>query len=505
MDTRRVFDRVHGEVELPPLAAAICATEEFHRLDGVRQLGASALVYPSATHTRREHSIGVCHLAACVIRGLRQRQPSLGLDDDDVLCAHVAGLAHDLGHGPYSHLFEVFVAESGVPEWSHEDMGVLLLDRLTARLDLSAHFRCARSSLAMVKLMITGLDAGAPWPADEVGRPESKRFMADIVHDRATGIDVDKLDYLVRDATAVFGAARAINVDRLIASMRVVEHHGQPRLAFEESVTLDVEEVYALRTRLHRQVYQHRAVKVAESLVLDLMHAIDGGLPEGERLVDAGRDPARFVALVDATVTEPRPFATAERAALFTRPWFRRLPLAVHLETRPRCAECTAPTRVQDRFCGACGSPTGGRDHRVRKGMRTPAAAVLSEREATGAMRAALGRADVRVRISDVHHGVATGVPDPWDGVPWLCYDPLRTVLFCLRGGDGVVHHPCPPCADANRHIRVAYCYLPLSASEEEVAAATAIFQRWACPDLGYPLTIEASDEATPAVFGEVD
>ena len=124
--------------------------------------------------------------------------------------------------------------------------------------------------------------------------------------------------------------------------------------------------------------------------------------------------------------------------------------------------------------------------------MRTSVAAVVSEREATEAMRSALGRADVRVRISDVRHGVATGVPDPWDGVPWRCYDPLGTVLFCPRGGDGIVHHPSHPFADADRHIRVAYCYLPLSASEEDVRRATSAFYTWACPRLGEPLTTEA-------------
>ena len=118
---RRVYDRVHGEVVLPPLMAAFCDTRVFRRLDGIRQLGGCSFVYPSATHTRLEHSIGVCHLAAEVGRHLQRRYPGL-VDEDDVLCLQLAGLAHDLGHGPFSHTFETCF-----PQWCHETEGERLL------------------------------------------------------------------------------------------------------------------------------------------------------------------------------------------------------------------------------------------------------------------------------------------------------------------------------------------------------------------------------------------
>ena len=63
MNARRIADRVYGEIDLAPLAALLSSTPEFSRLDDIRQLGGCAFVYPSATHTRREHSLGVCHLA----------------------------------------------------------------------------------------------------------------------------------------------------------------------------------------------------------------------------------------------------------------------------------------------------------------------------------------------------------------------------------------------------------------------------------------------------------
>ena len=142
MDGRRVADRLYGEVRLHPLLAAVAATPAFFRLDDVRQLGACFLVYPSATHTRREHSIGVCHLAGLLAERLRALHPHL-VDADDVLCVQLAGLLHDVGHGPLSHTFEAHVARTGGEAWSHEEMGVAVARRLFAdharELDLASH------------------------------------------------------------------------------------------------------------------------------------------------------------------------------------------------------------------------------------------------------------------------------------------------------------------------------------------------------------------------------
>ena len=96
---------MHGPIVVPGLLVAFIDTPEFQRLDRIAQLGGCRFVYPSATHSRKEHSIGVAHLAGKLVRHLRdvQRPCHRGRR---ARCVELAGLIHDIGHGPFSHMFE---------------------------------------------------------------------------------------------------------------------------------------------------------------------------------------------------------------------------------------------------------------------------------------------------------------------------------------------------------------------------------------------------------------
>jgi HD superfamily phosphohydrolase len=101
---------VYGQIEFSePLLKEIIDSRPFQRLRHLKQLGSASCVYPSATHSRFEHSLGVAHRAAELAKMLQTRQPGLDITDTDVLCVKIAGLCHDLGHGPLSHTFERWV------------------------------------------------------------------------------------------------------------------------------------------------------------------------------------------------------------------------------------------------------------------------------------------------------------------------------------------------------------------------------------------------------------
>ncbi|XP_062575883.1 deoxynucleoside triphosphate triphosphohydrolase SAMHD1-like [Saccostrea cucullata] len=137
-----VNDPIHGHIEIHPLCVKIIDTPQFQRLRFLRQLGGSYFVYPGASHNRFEHSLGVCYLAGELGSTLRKRQPELGISNNDILCVQIAGLCHDLGHGPFSHMFDGKFLPVARPDKKikHEALSVKMFDHLVESNDLYSVF-----------------------------------------------------------------------------------------------------------------------------------------------------------------------------------------------------------------------------------------------------------------------------------------------------------------------------------------------------------------------------
>lgn len=435
---RRIHDRVHGDVVLTGLVARVVDEPELHRLDMVRQLGGCAFVYPSATHARREHSIGVGHLAGCMGRHLQTFRPDL-VDGSDIECLQLAGLLHDVGHGPFSHLFEELVRETVDSQWDHESMGTAIATVLLRRVG------AGEDTIAFVNLLVHGLDANAPWPDETGGRAEHKRFLVDVVHNRTCGIDVDKIDYLLRDALAVFGATHAVDAARIIDGARVSKDGAH--LYFDTRVALSVEQIFELRTRLHRQVYQHREVLVVEHLLKEVLRA------RGDAWVRAQIESVgAFLRLNDATVLNG--MTDLERARLHAVPRMHHVAQA-QLETRPACTHCGHATEVEHAFCTQCGMSTATRAGAattflmLHEGLLVPHACVVTGGELAARINDICDRTDVRVFISSVHVGVPRVVCDPY-GYAWREYK----VVGAARRTRGM--------------LRTAHCYVSSSLTDED-------------------------------------
>lgn len=104
-----INDPVHGQIVMDGLCLRIIDTKEFQRLRYLKQLGTCDYVYPGATHSRFSHSIGVAYYSELLLKNLKNNQPYLSITPIDILCVKIAGLCHDLGHGAYSHVWEVFM------------------------------------------------------------------------------------------------------------------------------------------------------------------------------------------------------------------------------------------------------------------------------------------------------------------------------------------------------------------------------------------------------------
>ena len=497
----RVCDRVHGEITLPAVAVRIAETAEFHRLDGIRQLGGGSLVSPSASRTRREHALGVCHLAGEMGRHLQRLTTSTSAErvtNDDVLCLQLAGLVHDLGHGPFSHLFEDFMASrrraSGAEPWSHEEMGMRVFDLLLDRHDirLGDYFATSYTAchVAFIRLLVRGLYLDEPWP-EATGRPATKRFLVDIVSNKQCGIDVDKLDYLARDALSVFGASRPFDARRILhaAAPRDVGD-GRTVLAFDERVAFELGDVFTLRAKLHRQVYQHRAVKVVERLLVRILEALDDA--RGGEVAASATDAAAFAQLTDATVlgmVANAPAASALHAQLFSPPQHRRLHVAVRVHTAPLCGECAKETEVSHAFCAACGASTREREFVYRAdGLRQSPACLLDSALATEQVRERLPpgerAAPLEVHLIDVHCGTLVARSDPWHAdAKWATFDALAGIHFFSDDDatDCTWRGMCPAALHAPRstHVRTAYCYVEARAGEARLRAVSEAFAAW--------------------------
>lgn len=261
-----IFDPVHREYELGPEIIDIINTTQFQRLRRLRQLATAHWVWLGATHTRFEHSISVAYLAGLLAKGLQRKQPDLEITDRQILLVQLAGLLHDVGHGPFSHLFDdVFLKDSEEPMAHHENRSVALVDLLLRE----STYEYAAEEIAFVQSMISP-------------KQGQHSFFYDIVANMDSHLDVDKLEYIKRDARACGLSQGGFDTDtmRIINSARVVHD----RICYHQKVYEDIYNVFQTRYRLHTTVYRHPVVVAIHYMVSDVLSL--SGLPLEESITD---------------------------------------------------------------------------------------------------------------------------------------------------------------------------------------------------------------------------
>lgn len=246
-----INDVLYGSISFTPLLTKIIDTTHFQRLAHLQQLGICSLVYPGATHTRKSHSLGVCHLAGVWMTHLQQKQPELHITPRLLELVRVAALIHDIGHTMYSHLFDRDIAPLlNIPHKDHEERSIHLL-HVVARELLTAE------EIEVVSCMIRG-ETYLGWP----------RYLFQIV---SSTIDVDKMDYLQRDSyyTAV---PCGFQYDRIIYNSRVIDGE----LCFHKKVARNILQMLHTRYYFHSEIYQHKTVMILATMLKD---AIVAALP----------------------------------------------------------------------------------------------------------------------------------------------------------------------------------------------------------------------------------
>ncbi len=240
-------------------------TPAFQRLRYVRQLGHAFLVYPGATHSRFEHALGTYHLAGRALAGLRERGDFDGFGESDALLIRLAALLHDIGHYPFSHALE----EAAYP--SHEVLGAALLRRGPLADAL------AESGVADAAAAIGGVITGT-----------SAHPLAGLV---SGSIDLDKIDYLKRDALMSGVSYGEIDVDRLLACLVVVDLDGRRRIGVLEKGLTALESLLFAKYQMYRNVYWHHAARSANAMFKRLVgDAVREGVVRPASLAEATDD-----------------------------------------------------------------------------------------------------------------------------------------------------------------------------------------------------------------------
>ncbi|XP_053249861.1 deoxynucleoside triphosphate triphosphohydrolase SAMHD1 isoform X1 [Podarcis raffonei] len=279
VDIMKVFnDPIHGHIEMHPLLVRIIDTPQFQRLRYIKQLGGTYYVFPGASHNRFEHSLGVGYLAGRLIRALQKRQPELDINQRDILCVQIAGLCHDLGHGPFSHMYDGRFIPRVCPgtAWKHEDASVKMFEHLIDSNDLRPVLKYyglkPDEDIDFIKEQIAGPikteKNSSSWPYR--GRPEEKGFLYEIVANKTSGIDVDKWDYFARDCHHL-GIQNNFDYVRFIKFARVCEFEGKKHICTRDKEVGNLYDMFHTRNCLHRRAYQHKISNIIETMITDAL------------------------------------------------------------------------------------------------------------------------------------------------------------------------------------------------------------------------------------------
>jgi uncharacterized protein len=231
-----INDPVYGFITIDhPLILQIISHPWYQRLRNIHQMAFAHLVYPGAVHSRLHHSLGAYHLMCNALSELKGK--GIEISTEEELGAKVAILLHDIGHGPFSHALE----KELISDVHHETISILLMQKLNEELN------------GQLQTAIDIFTAKHP-----------KRFLHQLISGQ---LDVDRLDYLIRDSFFTGVAEGVVSYDRIIKMLTVKDGE----LMVEEKAIYSIEKFLVSRRLMYWQVYIHKTVLSAEMMLVKLI------------------------------------------------------------------------------------------------------------------------------------------------------------------------------------------------------------------------------------------
>jgi uncharacterized protein len=234
-----INDPVYGFITINhPLIFSIIQHKFYQRLRRIHQMALAYLVYPGAVHTRLHHSLGAYHLMGCAIDSLRLK--GVEITNDEEVAAKAAILLHDVGHGPFSHALEAEL----LPGIHHEKLSLYIMQKLNKEFD---------GALQMAIDIFTN-----KYP---------KKFLSQLV---SSQLDVDRMDYLMRDSFFTGVSEGVFGWDRILKMMTVYNNE----LVMEEKGIHSIETFLIARRQMYWQVYLHKTVMASEKTLKNIIKRV---------------------------------------------------------------------------------------------------------------------------------------------------------------------------------------------------------------------------------------
>ncbi len=241
---KQIYDEVHGYIEFTESEEKIVNNPYFQRLRNIAQLSLTYYIYPGASHTRFSHSIGVKHVSGKIGEILCKQG---FLSRDELKLIRLAGLLHDIGHYPFSHILEHSFKELG--GLTHEELGEKIITETSISDSLKA-------------------EGYSPKEIADIARGKHKNKLYNMI--LSSDVDADRLDYLLRDSMHTGVAYGNIDVERIVNTI-TVDNNGN--LAVLRKGLESIENLYVARLHMYRSVYMHKSV-VSFELMLSRAYTI---------------------------------------------------------------------------------------------------------------------------------------------------------------------------------------------------------------------------------------
>lgn len=296
VDCYRLFqDKIHGYIHVSNLACIFIDNKYFQRLRNLYQLGTTNYVYTGAVHTRFEHSIGTYYLAGRILKCINERTNDDTMHEylfqikelhnyfkrknitkfflDDMLCEliKIAALYHDIGHGPFSHVFDdIFIPTVSNEKNNnfniHEFRSCYILEHIIKNSKLYNYIN--DNEISFMKNIIN---------------PDSSHqsFIYQIVSNNSNGIDVDKFDYIKRDTNNI-GLNYGFDCERLIDDVYVINNN----ICYPMQTYIDILNLFETRYKLHKTIYTHKTVISVQFMINDIMILLDPILEISKSIYD---------------------------------------------------------------------------------------------------------------------------------------------------------------------------------------------------------------------------